>query len=58
MTKQSGPGSRRSKSLDLSATTMIHAPVDEVYGYVSDPANDVNWRTSVTDIGVGIFAAS
>ena len=38
--------------MDLSATTMIHAPADVVYRYVSDPANDVNWRTGVTESGL------
>ena len=38
--------------MDLSATTMIHVPAEEVYGYVSDPANDVNWRTGVTASGL------
>lgn len=38
--------------MDLSATTIIHAPIEKVYGYVSDPANDVNWRTGVTESGL------
>jgi len=38
--------------MDLSATTTIHVPVEDVYGYVSDPANDVNWRTGVTESGL------
>ncbi len=38
--------------MDLSATTMISVPVEAVYGYVSDPANDVNWRTGVTESGL------
>ncbi len=38
--------------MDLSATTTIHASVEEVYGYVSDPANDVNWRTGVEESGL------
>jgi len=38
--------------MDLSATTMIHVPAEVVYGYVSDPANDVNWRTGVTESGL------
>lgn len=31
---------------------MIEVPVEAVYGYVSDPANDVNWRTGVTESGL------
>jgi hypothetical protein len=38
--------------MDLSATTLIHAPAAEVYRYVSDPAHDVTWRTGVTDSGL------
>ena len=38
--------------MDLSATTVIAAPAGAVYGYVSDPANDVNWRTGVTESGL------
>ena len=38
--------------MDLSATTTIQVPADAVYGYVSDPANDVNWRTGVTESGL------
>jgi uncharacterized protein YndB with AHSA1/START domain len=38
--------------MDLSATTTIHAPTEYVYGYVSDPANDANWRTGVTESGL------
>jgi len=42
----------RLSPMDLSATTTIHAPVGAVYAYVSDPANDVNWRTGVTESGL------
>jgi hypothetical protein len=38
--------------MDLSATTLIRVPAEAVYGYVSDPANDVNWRTGVTESGL------
>jgi len=38
--------------MDLSATIMIHVPAEAVYGYVSDPANDVNWRTGVAESGL------
>lgn len=38
--------------MDLRATVMIHVPTEELYGYVSDPANDVNWRTGVTESGL------
>ncbi len=31
---------------------MIHAPAESVYEYVSDPANDVSWRTGVTESGL------
>ncbi len=43
---------REVRAMDLSATTIIHAPVERVYGYVSDPANDVNWRKGVTESGL------
>lgn len=39
-------------SMDLSATTTINAPVASVYSFVSDPANDVHWRTGVTESGL------
>ena len=38
--------------MDLSATTTIHVPAEEVYGYVADAANDVNWRTGVEESGL------
>ena len=38
--------------MDLSATTTIQVPPESVYAYVSDPANDVNWRTGVTESGL------
>ena len=38
--------------MDLSATAVMNVPVELVYGYVSDPANDVNWRTGVSDSGL------
>ena len=38
--------------MDLSATTIINAPAEAVYAYVSDPANDVHWRTGVTESGL------
>lgn len=38
--------------MDLSASTMIHASAERVYGFVSDPANDVHWRTGVTESGL------
>ena len=53
MTRQPAGGvNRLSELVDLSATTFIDAPVERVYGYVSDPANDVNWRTGVTESGL------
>ena len=38
--------------MDLSATTTINVPAQKVYEYVTDPANDVNWRTGVTASGL------
>lgn len=38
--------------MDLSASIMIHAAPERVYGFVSDPANDVRWRTGVTESGL------
>jgi len=38
--------------MDLSATTTVNASSDVVYRYVSDPANDVNWRTGVAESGL------
>ena len=38
--------------MDLSATIMIHASAERVYGFVSDPVNDVRWRTGVTESGL------
>ena len=37
--------------MDMSAATTIRAPIETVYRYVTDPANDVNWRTGVTESG-------
>mgnify|MGYP001822260841 CR=1 FL=1 len=42
----------RLADMDLSATTTINVPMEAVYAYVSDPANDVNWRTGVTESGL------
>ena len=36
----------------MSATITIQVPAQAVYGYVSDPANDVNWRRGVTESGL------
>ena len=38
--------------MDLSAAAVINVPVDAIYRYVSDPANDVNWRTGVSESGL------
>jgi len=38
--------------MDLSATTTINVPTEVVYEYVADAANDVNWRTGVTESGL------
>ena len=37
--------------MDLSATTMIQRPVETVYDYVMDLANDANWRTGLDESG-------
>jgi uncharacterized membrane protein len=38
--------------MDLSVTITINAPAEAIYGYVSDPANDVHWRRGVTESGL------
>jgi hypothetical protein len=38
--------------MDMSATIVIGRHPDFVYGFVSDPANDVRWRTGVTESGL------
>lgn len=38
--------------MNLSASIMIQAPLERVYEYVTDPANDVHWRTGVTESGL------
>ena len=47
-----GPYWRYSRAMDLSASIVIHASAERVYGFVSDPANDVRWRTGVTESGL------
>lgn len=42
----------RFQTMDLSATIEIDAPIDRVYGFVSNPENDVHWRTGVTESGL------
>ena len=37
--------------MDLSGTTLIKRPVEEVYDYVMDVSNDANWRTGVSESG-------
>ncbi len=38
--------------MDLSATTVIKVDPATVYAFVSDPANDLKWRTGVTESGL------
>lgn len=38
--------------MDMSARTDIDRSVEDVYQYVSDPTNDVHWRTGVTESGL------
>ena len=40
------------RGMDLSATIKIKRPVSEVYEFVADPSNDVQWRTGITDSGL------
>ena len=37
--------------MEMNATTVIARPIEEVFAYVSDATNDVNWRAGVTDSG-------
>jgi hypothetical protein len=43
---------RRRGASDMSATTTIGRPPDEVFAYLSDVGNDVNWRTGIVDSGL------
>lgn len=36
----------------MSATTQIRRPPEVVYRFVADPANDVDWRTGITESGL------
>lgn len=38
--------------MDMSATILINRSKDDVYRFVSDPTNDVQWRTGVTESGL------
>ena len=38
--------------MDMNATTTIALPPDQVYAFVANPANDVRWRTGVTESGL------
>lgn len=38
--------------MDMSATTTIARSPHDVYTFVSNPGNDVRWRTGVTDSGL------
>lgn len=37
--------------MDMSATTLIKRSSDQVYEFVADPSNDVQWRTGATESG-------
>ncbi len=38
--------------MEMNASTDIARSPEVVYGFVSEPANDVRWRTGVTDAGL------
>lgn len=38
--------------MDMSATAYIEASPESVWEFVADPANDVRWRTGVTESGL------
>jgi len=38
--------------MDMSATTIIRKPPEEVFNYICDVTNDVNWRTGIVDSGL------
>lgn len=38
--------------MKMDATTPIARPVETVFAYISDPTNDVHWRTGVTESGL------
>lgn len=35
--------------MEMNGTTVINRPVDTVFAYVNDVANDINWRNGVDD---------
>jgi uncharacterized membrane protein len=35
--------------MEMSGTTVIKRPVEEVFDYVMDVSNDVNWRTGIDE---------
>lgn len=37
--------------MEMSATTVIGRSCDDVYEFVADPSNDVQWRTGATESG-------
>ena len=37
--------------MEMSATTILRRPPEEVYEYISDVTNDVHWRNDVDDSG-------
>ncbi|KPK12737.1 MAG: hypothetical protein AMJ68_00595 [Acidithiobacillales bacterium SG8_45] len=37
--------------MEISATTIIRRPPEEVYEYISDVANDIHWRNDIDDSG-------
>ena len=39
-------------AMDMNASVTILRAVDTVYAFVSDPRNDVKWRTGVTESGL------
>jgi hypothetical protein len=38
--------------MEMNGTTVIHRPVEKVFDYVCDVANDVHWRTGVEESGL------
>ena len=37
--------------MEMNATTVIRRSCDEVYAFIADPSNDVQWRTGATESG-------
>ena len=38
--------------MNMNATIVINRSVEAVYRFISDPTNDVHWRTGVTESGL------